>query len=105
MGLAVERATAPFQHALSTRAGCECSTLISDGAGIDGISAFDTISRTAMMSGLAEVDPSVLPFIRLFCGSKSRYLWEDNECNCLTSAQAEGGEQGDPLMPLLFALG
>ena len=115
MGPAVEKATAPFQYALSTRAGCECighalqflterdpsATITS----IDGISAFDTISRTAMMSGLAEVDPSVLPFVRLFYGSKSRYLWEDNEGNCHTIAQAEGGEQGDPLMPLLFALG
>ena len=66
-------------------------TSISDKAGpsttitsIDGISAFDTISRTAMMSGLAEVDPSVLPFVRLFYGSKSRYLWEDDEGNCHT---------------------
>ena len=115
MGPAVEKATAPFQHALSTRAGCECighalqflterdpsATTTS----IDGISAFDTISRTAMMSGLAEVDPSVLPFVRLFYGSKSRYLWEDNGGNCHTIAQAEGGEQGDPLMPLLFVLG
>ena len=59
VGLAVEKATAPFQYALSTRAGCECighafqflterdpsATITS----IDGISAFDTISRTAMM--------------------------------------------------------
>ena len=100
----MEKATAPFQYALSTRAGCECighalqflterdpsATITS----IDGISAFDTISRTAMMSGLAEVDPTVVPFVCLFYRSKSRYLWEDNEGNCHTIAQAEGGEQG-----------
>ena len=100
MGPAVEKATAPFQYALSTRAGCECighalqfltqrdpsATITST----DGIGAFDTISRTAMMSGLAEVDPSVLPFVRLFYGSKSRYLWEDNEGNCHTIAQGRG---------------
>ena len=114
MGLAVEKATAPFQHALSTRAGCECighalqfltqrdpsATITS----IDSIGAHDTISRTAMLSGLAEVDPAVLPFVRLFFGSQSRYLWEDNEGNGHTITQAEGGEQGDPSMPLLFAL-
>ena len=71
---------------------------------IDGISAYDTISRTAMLSGLAEVDPAVLPFVRLFCRSESRFLWEDNEGNGHTITQAEGGEQ-DPLMPSLFALG
>ena len=61
LGKAVEHATAPFQHALSTRAGCECvahalqavseldpeATVVS----VDGISAFDFISRRAMLSG------------------------------------------------------
>ena len=54
-----EKATAPFQHTLSTRAGCECvanvvqalthlnpeDTVVS----IDGIGAFDLISRNAML--------------------------------------------------------
>ena len=65
MGPAVEKATAPFQYASSTRAGCECiGHALQFLTSIDGISAFDTISRTAMLSGLAEVDPSVLPFVR-----------------------------------------
>ena len=51
-----EKATAPFQHALSTKAGCECiahivqsltdvdsnATVVS----IDGVGAYDLISRT-----------------------------------------------------------
>ena len=62
----VERATAPFQHALSTRAGCECiahalqvltdqdpqSTVLS----VDGIGAYDTISRNAMLRGLRHME-------------------------------------------------
>ena len=56
LGKAVEACTAPFQYALSTKAGCECiphtlqalcelnpeATVIS----VDGISAFDLVSRT-----------------------------------------------------------
>ena len=58
----VERATAPFQYALSTKAGCECiahilqtlteldgnATIVS----IDGVGAYDLISRNAMLRGL-----------------------------------------------------
>ena len=48
----VERATAPFQYALSTRSGTECVghaiqalTVLS----VDGIGAFDLVSREAML--------------------------------------------------------
>ena len=51
----VERATAPFQYALSTKAGCECVAHALQGLtdldpeatvlSIDGISAYDLISR------------------------------------------------------------
>ena len=71
----VNVATSPFQYALSTRAGCECiahalqalteldpdSTIMS----IDGISAYDTMSRKAMLEGLEKVPggSAVLPFV------------------------------------------
>ena len=56
-----EEATAPFQYALTTKAGCECvahilqtitdldnrATVVS----IDGVGAYDLISRNAMMEG------------------------------------------------------
>ena len=55
-----EAATAPFQFALSTRAGCECVTHLIRGAtdindrtpivSVDGIGAFDSISRNSMFS-------------------------------------------------------
>ena len=66
LGPAIERATTPFQYALSTRAGTECiahaiqaltdldptATVVS----IDGISAFDVVSRRAMLEGLQTVE-------------------------------------------------
>ena len=62
----VEIATAPSQHALSTHVACECiahvvqtltgideeATVVS----IDGVGAFDLISRNAMLQALLEID-------------------------------------------------
>ena len=45
---------------------------------------------------------AALPFVRLFYGLPSRYLWEDEHS---PHFQGEGGEQEDALMPLLFSLG
>ena len=117
LGPAVEAATSPFQFALSTKSGSECVahciqalcetdeqlTLTS----VDGVSAFDLISRRAMMAGLESVDGGVsaLPFVHLFYGRPSSYLWEDDSGTVHTINQGEGGEQGDPLMPLLFSVG
>ena len=112
----VEATTAPFQYALSTRAGCECvahilqsitdedldATVVS----IDGVGAYDLISRNAMLEGLLRMEggDKILPFVRCFYGSSSTYLWEDELGATQYISQGEGGEQGDPLMPLLFAL-
>ena len=77
----VEAATAPFQYALSTKAGCECvahilqcvteeepeATVIS----IDGVGAYGLISRNAMLEGLLKMEngDQILPFSEMF-------LWE-----------------------------
>ena len=114
---AVERATALFQYALTTRAGCECighvlhsetdaspdSTVFS----IDGIGAFDLVSREAMLRGLlsAEGGEAVLPFVRQFYGAPSMYLWQDDSGVTHEIHQGEGSEQGDAPMPALFSLG
>ena len=114
---AVEVATAPFQYALRTRAGCECvshvfqtltdldeqATILS----VDGVGAFDLISRNAMMQGLMHMEggEQVLLFVRLFYSTPSSFLWEDSMGTVHHIPQGEGGEQGDPLMPLLYALG
>ena len=41
----------------------------------------------------------------MFYGQASEYLWYDDQGNARAVRQAEGGEQGDPLMPALYALG
>ena len=44
-------------------------------------------------------------FVLQFYGHPSTHLWEDEEGVVHEIRQGEGGEQGDPLMPALFALG
>ena len=73
----VEAATSPVQYALSTKAGCECvahmqsitdldpeATIIS----IDGVGAYDHISRNAMLEGLLRMEDGdqLVPFVRCF---------------------------------------
>ena len=48
---------------------------------------------------------AILPFVRLSYAQPSRYSWVDEEGHRRTVTQAEGGEQGDPLMPLFFSIG
>ena len=73
-----EADTAPFQHELSTKAGCECvahtlhvderATIVS----IDGIDAYDFISRNAMFQGLFTMEDGdrVLSFVKCFCETR-----------------------------------
>ena len=100
---AVEGATAPCQYALSTRAGCICvahvlqaltdldpeATILS----IDGISAYELISRRAMLTGLAGVDGGgqVVPFVKLFCGAPPQYWWEDELGNVHVGSMGRRG--------------
>ena len=112
---AVERATSPFQYAMTTRAGCECVAHALQGlteidpevtvTSIDGLGVFDMISRGAMLEGLRRVLGPALPFTRMFYGRSSEYLWEMEDGQVHRIPQGEGGEQGDPMMPLLYSLG
>ena len=45
------------------------------------------------------------PFVLQFYGQPSSYIWEDEMGEVHDIVQGEGGKQGDPLMPALFALG
>ena len=68
--------------------------------------AFDHVSRRAMLSALhARPDlQQLLPFAHQFYGAPSVYTWIDCNATSHDIAQGEGGEQGDPLMPALYAL-
>ena len=98
LGPQVEAATASFQYAFSTRAGSECVAHVIQGLCevnpeatvmlIDGISAFDQISRAAMLDGLFSRKGH--PFVRMFCSSPSVYIWEDAEGVEHSILQGEG---------------
>ena len=109
-------ATSPFQFALQTRAGTEAlahalqfltdfdeDTVV---VSLDGVGAFDHVKRSAFFKKLHAVESlrPLLPLVSLLYGSESRFLWKDAKGTTHTIRQAEGGEQGDPLMPALYAL-
>ena len=113
-----EEAPAPHQYALSSRSVASawrtfCSpvptnedasvTIVS----VDEIGAYDTISRRAMLQGVLRMPSAhrVLPFLEQFCSSPSTYVWEDDMETQREVTQGDGGQQGDPLMPIPFCLG
>ena len=105
----VEVATAPFQFALSTRAGGMAYALqtMTDAnphatiLSVDGISAYDSISRVAMLRGLQQMEggDALLPFVH---GSPSTYVWETTKGVVHEITQGEGGEQGRPHASIVF---
>ena len=81
LGVQLESAAAPSQHAVSTRPSSECvprwSELNPDSAvlSIERICAHDQISRAAMSDGL-HTHCGTVPFVRMFYGSPSTYVRE-----------------------------
>ena len=73
---------------------------------IDGIGAYDYVLRIAMLERLLRMPAAraIFPFVRLSHTSRSSYSWWDDEGIRHNVTQAEGREQGDPLMPLLFSI-
>ena len=69
---------------------------------IDGIGAFDLVSRKAMLQALMSIErgSAAISFVRMSYGQASTYLWEDDEGHVHRIEQGEGGEQGDPMMPI-----
>ena len=101
---AAESATAPFQ--------CECThgkdqakwTRTSRSS--LGIGAYGSDLSGSLLDGLLNVagGGQALFFVRMFYGALSSHLWEDSSGITHTIPQGEG-DQGDPLMHLLFSLG
>ena len=112
-----DEACSPYQFALSTRAGTDCvghalREISSQHPGkviisLDGIGAYDHIDRAQMLESLVQLPKacSLLPFVAMFYGHTSEYYWTNDEGEVWSIEQGDGGEQGDPLMPALFALG
>ena len=67
---------------------------------IDGVGAYDLISRIAMLENLRRMEngDQILLSARCFYGRPSTYLWEDEMGATQIIQQGEGGEQGDPLV-------
>ena len=115
LGSLWKTATAPHQDALTTRSGCELIAHASQGftdldpeatvMSVDGVGVFNLIPRASMMSAVRNAlgCGDAVPFCPAILGHSS-YIWED-ELGDHNIVQGEGGEQGDPLMPALFAHG
>ena len=85
----------------------QASTEFNEGAtivSVDGVGAYDLVSRTAMLSGLMDMEEGDRDCCHL---SVCSFLIRPRSCGMtkLEIRQGEGGEQGDALMPLLFSLG
>jgi len=73
---------------------------------IDGVGAFDHMSRARLFEALLADErlSDLVPFVRQWYSTPSRFLWRDSEGTAEEILQGDGGEQGDALMPALFCL-
>ena len=110
-----DRATRPYQYALSTRTGTDALAAVLRAAvemdpeavvvSLEGRSAYDSISRAAIFRKLRDTAPQLVPFVRSVYARTSTFLWWDADGQVHEVLQAESVEQGDPLAPALYALG
>jgi len=115
-GEAILAARCPLKYALQSRAGTDAVgqalrlltyafldlAVISFG----GVGAFGHVPRGAMFRQLLAVLGlhSLLPYVRLWYGRQSRFLWTDDAGDVQEMNQGEGGEPGNPPMPSVLAL-
>ena len=103
----MERVTAPFQYAMTTRAGngvC-CAGSSSSHGGQPQRNSHVVGRRVSVRSDIAESDAGKfgIPGGAGFA-IRASYLW-GGDSGVRTIKQGEGGEQGDAMMPLSFSLG
>ena len=91
-----QAACMPYQCGLSTRVGTDAVSRLLR-------AATDTSPRATVLSVDLELQ-RLLPVARQFYASPSSYTWIDDDGHGHQVTQGEGGEQGDPLMPALYAL-
>ena len=62
---------------------------------IDGIGACDLVSRNAMFRGVADMvdGDKLVPFMRLFYGSPSTFLWRMMKARCITCGKEKAGSK------------
>ena len=105
----VEVASAPFQYALKTKAGCECvahflqtptdldpeATVMS----LDGVGAHDLISRNAVLEGLLRMEEGdqILPFGEMFLRQPIHiFVGRRDGCHTEHSTRGGRGAKGSP---------
>ncbi len=108
--------TSPFQFALQTKAGTDALAralrFLADRdpdaviVSLDGVGAFDHVRRSAFFRRLHACPElrELLPLVSALYGSQSRFIWYNSAGEQRVIEQGEGGEQGCPLMPALYAL-
>ena len=108
-----QAATLPFQYAFPPMQArnvlhtlCKLSSFDPSATilSIDGVGAYDSISRRAMFWPHGHGGRGEVGAFREY-DSPSTSIWEDEVGDVRHVCQGEGGEQGDTLMPLLFSLG
>ncbi len=67
---------------------------------VDIVNAFNTIDRSAILNSLRTRAPLLVPWAQKSLGQPTLLLCADN-----TIRSEQGVQQGDPLGPLLFAMG
>ena len=96
----VEASTSPFQHAMTTRAGCECVAHT-----LQALTESDPEATIVpSTASVRQFKDAALPLERMFHGRPSTCPWSPQTAMSTTSHKARV-RQGDPLMALLFSLG
>ena len=108
MGTRLQKSMRPLPVRLIHKGGClDTRAAVCHGVPPLDHWAYDHISRRCIFDGLRDLPAlePLIPLVRIFCSADSECLFYDKAGHAHTVLQAEGGEQGDPLMPGLFAVG